>query len=468
MQSDFATLQSSQRQTDLAAMLADARALRAYAIETGRAPDRLLQQLASAISSLVNDPTSSTAEENVLKAHAALCHSVAPVTAATLRRSRDFRWPRLHRTGSFLPSLDTEGFHIGRFFHGLFFFALILLTAVVLVFESNGRSLLEAAESTRCEASIVDRQVLRLGSTAGAAVATPMSAASLASSGCAARPLALEAAQRALDDGGGSTGRIDTIQKNIHARIAEDNDRLATWLDTACRFMPGGICKTKSSESATAGGAVQNSTMPPAASSADRTSSQSPLPAVADILARLREVVLPLLLGLLGAYCYVIRSMSSEVKAGTFAPGSFLQHMSKLSLGALAGIVAGWIISPSSLQASAIPVNAMAFIAGFGSEGIFELVERLAATLLPSRPHERAPRQLENATAQDAGLGTESPRAADPLPANGPGAGLSPAYTQSQPSAAAVSPAGSIKPKLKHGAVFGHDPTAPSLSGAAP
>lgn len=358
MVESFSERASRLQQSDLEALVADALILRNHAVETGRASDSLLAQLSSAFAFLLEEPRSPEAEEAFLLAHRALCESVEPVTAASLRRSRNTRLPRLSWSDGRLPRIDARDFFVGRLITAAFFFILIFMAAVALSYEARGRALLAEADATRCEAMVLQRQIRRLTVPPVPPPALPLTASSLAASNCTEHSSALAAAQRELDDAGREVSQLQNALNPIQTRLADDTKNLEAWLGTFCKRLPDSVCGIEGI---------------------------APLQATRYFLGQLRDVFMPLLLGLLGACCSVMRSMSASIQARTFAPGSSLQHISRLSLGALAGILAGWIIAPESVKTSAIPVNALAFIAGFASDGIYQWVERVATTLFPTK-----------------------------------------------------------------------------------
>ncbi|WP_026998902.1 hypothetical protein [Eisenibacter elegans] len=100
--------------------------------------------------------------------------------------------------------------------------------------------------------------------------------------------------------------------------------------------------------------------------------------------------ILPLLYGLLGAYAYVLRVLSEEIKHQTYSRESDIKYQLRVRLGALAGLVVGiltvtgeesFMVSISSLS----PV-ALAFIAGYSIEFVFTLVDRLISNVTTSAP----------------------------------------------------------------------------------
>ena len=93
----------------------------------------------------------------------------------------------------------------------------------------------------------------------------------------------------------------------------------------------------------------------------------------------MNEIVLPLLLGWVGAYAFVIRGMTAEISQRSFTKSSTLRHIARLSLGALAGIASGWLFTPEvvSAQLKNVPAWVLAFVAGYGIELVFAFLDRV-------------------------------------------------------------------------------------------
>jgi hypothetical protein len=92
----------------------------------------------------------------------------------------------------------------------------------------------------------------------------------------------------------------------------------------------------------------------------------------------LNVIMLPMLMGLLGAYAFVLRTVSREIRERSFAENSALHHVARLSLGALAGIAAGWFLRPEQVGLlNSVPAWGLAFVAGYGIELLFAFLDRI-------------------------------------------------------------------------------------------
>ncbi len=88
--------------------------------------------------------------------------------------------------------------------------------------------------------------------------------------------------------------------------------------------------------------------------------------------------ILPLFYGLLGAYAYVLRVLSEEIKNITYSQDSDIKYILRINLGALAGLGVGLFFTPDSehLIALNLPPLTLAFIAGYSIEFLFTAIDK--------------------------------------------------------------------------------------------
>jgi hypothetical protein len=99
----------------------------------------------------------------------------------------------------------------------------------------------------------------------------------------------------------------------------------------------------------------------------------------------LTSSVLPLVYGVLGAGAAVVRNIWAKMKDSLLSPRDIILSWGQLALGAVIGASIGLFITPSGVGsqtsglASAITLtpSALSFIAGFGVEGVFVMLESL-------------------------------------------------------------------------------------------
>jgi hypothetical protein len=97
------------------------------------------------------------------------------------------------------------------------------------------------------------------------------------------------------------------------------------------------------------------------------------------VLVVLQSYLLPLLYGLLGASTSVLRSLSRQIEHVIFSEEAGIQHLLRISLGALAGIMVGWfsfLLPNDSLGiVGSISPLAIAFLVGYNIELFFSLMD---------------------------------------------------------------------------------------------
>jgi hypothetical protein len=98
--------------------------------------------------------------------------------------------------------------------------------------------------------------------------------------------------------------------------------------------------------------------------------------AATSALQSIQTFLLPFLYGLLGASVYILRSLSTDIKALTFE--SSFDYVLRLPLGALSGVAVAWIINfPSQQQVASLSPLALAFLAGYSVEVLFSALDRV-------------------------------------------------------------------------------------------
>ena len=107
-----------------------------------------------------------------------------------------------------------------------------------------------------------------------------------------------------------------------------------------------------------------------------------------------RGYVLPVLMGLLGSMTYVLRRYLRSLGGRLLTPRDLREYIVRLVLGTVFGVAIGFFTSASagtSQQIIATPVSslgapALAFLAGYGVEAVFHLLDRLAEQFSPTGP----------------------------------------------------------------------------------
>ena len=352
------------RQTRLAPMAKDAQVLLEFAAANSKKVDDENRKALLASIEAINKGTPSLENEQAFfKSYEALTTATAPVTADTIAASQT----KLPSLRVFLQGKDNawngwENLTLGRFFDAMIFVLVLVATGVALGYHSVGS---EAAKRLKD----LDVQL----ATTAIDIAKNADLAKLRSAVLerkkAEKPSfstdVLEADQKALDD----AQRDLTTSKALKGKLDEERNalpgRLWHWSQQPCALpmVKVALC---SSVDAVASGQEPNSDIARVA------------PATT-VIGWMNQVVLPLLLGWLGSYAYVVRRMTADISAMAFAKASTLRHITRLALGALAGIASGWLLTPEAVsgQLKNTPAWVLAFVAGYGIELVFEFMDRI-------------------------------------------------------------------------------------------
>ncbi len=102
------------------------------------------------------------------------------------------------------------------------------------------------------------------------------------------------------------------------------------------------------------------------------------------LLTILNQYILPLLYGLFGGFAFVLRSISRETKEMTFTAASNIKFGLRIHLGALAGLVVGFLWGDFDAKSFGI-INslsplAVAFLAGYSVDFLFKTLDSLIGT----------------------------------------------------------------------------------------
>jgi hypothetical protein len=82
----------------------------------------------------------------------------------------------------------------------------------------------------------------------------------------------------------------------------------------------------------------------------------------------------------LGAFVFILRKLAAKVKKITYTKESNINYGLRLHLGALAGLAIGWFATPENSMSwtfSSLSPLAIAFLAGYGVELLFTIMDRL-------------------------------------------------------------------------------------------
>ncbi|CAB3790085.1 hypothetical protein [Pararobbsia alpina] len=118
----------------------------------------------------------------------------------------------------------------------------------------------------------------------------------------------------------------------------------------------------------------------------DAYAAQEDIQSITLVLSTYSNYVLPILFGLVGTAASMIRSVGDKIRDCVLAPRDEALAFVRLPLGLMAGVAVGLFFSPTSVAQSissgaastlTITASGVAFLAGYGSEGFFRLVDML-------------------------------------------------------------------------------------------
>lgn len=356
---------TAQRQRRLAPALADAQRLLLHACARGQALDdaAISAPILAALDAAASDTLTAAQAAAFLTASRALSVAMAPVSAGTLEASETRLPPKLldllTRPRVFLH--DLRVMTLGRFAHFLCFALVLAGAGLGIAYQTIGEAALARYEElgTRLVQGEAELRKLRLTER------ERQNALFLLTERHNGRDSQQLAAELSLQS---SIGDIDAAQQAL-GRMADERSRLP---DTLRRWN-GQPC----GEAALAWLCAFSV----AVSDATHDDEHQVVFESRMALKRLNLIVLPMLLGLLGAYSYVLRGMSREIQLRAFEPYSLLHHVVRLSLGALAGVAAGWLLKPEQVGLlSSVPAWVLAFVAGYGIELLFSFLDRVVGS----------------------------------------------------------------------------------------
>lgn len=220
-----------------------------------------------------------------------------------------------------------------------------------------------------------------------------------------------------LPEGGTDGTRVTKRAAEIDAQLAQNGKAREAYHDLALLLVPHAdqIVGSAPATGADTGGDREN----------DVEVALATLKMILDFLA---AYLLPALYGLLGACAFVLRQLaadlSRDVAESRSAYASSVRYSLRLNIGVLAGLAVGWFVDPT--QAGSVVANlsplALAFVAGYGSDLVFALMDRIVTTFSGETDREPA---------------TVSGQQPDRQPAEGAEA-AAPATTTAAPEAAAT------------------------------
>jgi hypothetical protein len=360
----FEILSEQQRDVRLRGLMADAQTLLAFASANGKqVDDDVRKALVETADELGRNSLGPAGEERFYKAYQDLTRTLSPVNAATLRAS-ETRVPRLHelfsRREGFLKRLS--GFTAGRFLHFMLFVLVLIFSGIALGHYLVGSTALEGYQKNR-------EELRKAYST--------QHDKNYAREGARDRLESLKGAKAPAEEIAKASKEVQTFDKEVEESRATIEQlqldqkalqgAIRSWLARPCNsFLTRWMCPWTDADLS------HQKTTP------DGVYLSNELFVATVARDRMAQIILPMLLGFLGAYTYVLRNLSLDIQNRSFAPGSAIHHVVRLSLGALAGVASGWLLRPEDVTAlSSLPAWALAFVAGYSIELVFSVMDRI-------------------------------------------------------------------------------------------
>jgi hypothetical protein len=350
------------RRERLQPLVSNAQRLLGFAASNGKRIDEDVRNtlVACADAMAKGAPTVET-EQEFLKAYGALTTATLPVTADTLEASEMKRASVSELLSSRSFSSAWGGLKLGRFVHASVFGALLIVTGISLNYFTVGASMLERYQS------LVEKQRLQNEETVKSENNLKVLKYAMEQNGQSAKDPTPSAEQQKLLE----ATRVLYANAQRAQEISEERSvlpsRLWDWAMQPCRSEANAVfswtlCSSMDSQSSKPAGQVEM------------------LEAARLVASRASGLYLPLLMGLLGAYAFVLRKMTKEISDNSLARASALQHIVRLALGALAGFASSFLLTPELVggaQIKSLSSWAIAFIAGYGIELVFAFMDRI-------------------------------------------------------------------------------------------
>ena len=335
-------------------------------------------------------------EQDFLKAYEELTSALAPITAETLEVSTT----RLPTPIQFLRGLRGDAppkWTLGRFINASIFLIVLIGTGFSLAYYYVGASALaKFRDLQKVETSLKDKEAIaRLDVTEKKSALSAAKQRAAQGNASAADKQDVTTAESNLDRSAATLEAIVAERAAVAAELHSVPERLGRWGMQPCLstnpIFNLALCAGVD-EPQRAASDVRLPAAASAASSAAMPAMREPprrfgaevvdVEAARTIIARLNDVYLPLLLGFLGAHAYILRRMSKDISDRAFAKGSAFNHIVRVGLGALAGLASTWLLTPEVVGGAsfkALPVWALAFVAGYGIELVFAFMDRIIA-----------------------------------------------------------------------------------------
>lgn len=353
------------RQHRLNDLVSDAQKLLAFAAAEGRKVEDSVRDSIVKISNALSEESLTIENEiEFLKAYEGLAASLSPVTAESLRASKTFSlsWP-----------IDFKKIHhwsLGRFVNAILFILVLLGTCVTLSYYSQGAFALKRYNELYAQQSQLNKDLIskRIDAEKYAHALKSLEKNQSTSDS------ELAASKKSLIDAQTEFSAVMLLNQPAKDELTAIPDRLGYWALSPCRSDAHFIFKLSLCSTA------NNIARLEAADSSKDALALMNIDAARTVVGRLNEVYLPLLMGLLGSHAFILRRVSKSISERSLSPGTAFNHIVRAGLGALAGLASTWLLTSAGvggLSWANVPSWALAFVAGYGIELVFNFMDRV-------------------------------------------------------------------------------------------
>lgn len=134
-------------------------------------------------------------------------------------------------------------------------------------------------------------------------------------------------------------------------------------------------------------GAAKTADVPDSADAPDIYAAQEDIQSITLVLSTYATYVLPILFGLVGTIASMLRGVGDKIAASVLSPRDEALAFLRIPLGLMAGVAVGLFFSPTTVatQVSSgsgvltLTASGIAFLAGYGAEGFFRMVDGMIA-----------------------------------------------------------------------------------------
>jgi hypothetical protein len=104
----------------------------------------------------------------------------------------------------------------------------------------------------------------------------------------------------------------------------------------------------------------------------------------------MQKYLFPLILGLLGALTYILRTLNTQIRDYCYTRSTSKLSFVRICLGMIAGLLGGMLIPPGDDILKAIPPLVLPFFFGYAVEVVFTFLDRIVKSFVeeqvPKKP----------------------------------------------------------------------------------